>query len=75
MSIIFSKDSEKKKHTLEKKGSERKSNRADDLKNHIEEILGEDRDLEVNKIKEKLVEKGYMLGYSTLCRYLNKIGF
>ena len=42
-------------------------------KNHIEGILGEDSDLEVNEIKERLVEKGYMLAYSTLCRNLNKI--
>ena len=60
---------------IRKKGSGRKSNWDDDLKNHIEEILGEDSDLEVNEIKERLVEKGYKLAYSTLCRYLNKIGF
>ena len=60
---------------IRKKGSGRKSNWDDDLKNHIEEILGEDSDLEVNEIKERLVEKGYKLVYSTLCRYLNKIGF
>ena len=72
--IIFSKDSERKEHALEK-GSGRKSNWDDDLKNHIEEILCEDNDLEVNEIKERLVEKEYKLAYSTLCRYLNKIGF
>ena len=44
-------------------------------KNHIEEILGEVSDLEVNEIKERLVKKGCNLIYSTLCRYLNKIGF
>ena len=44
-------------------------------KNHIEEILGEDSDLEVNEIKERLVQKGYKHAYSSLCRYLNKIGF
>ena len=44
-------------------------------KNHIEEILGEDSDLVVNEIKERLVEKGYKLAYSTLWMYLNKIGF
>ena len=39
------------------KGSRRKYNWDDDLKNHIEEILGEDSDLEVNEIKERLVQK------------------
>ena len=33
------------------KGSGMKCNWADDLKNNIEEILGEDSDLEVNEIK------------------------
>ena len=75
LSIIFSKDSERKEHTLEIKGSGRKSNWDDDLKNHIEKILGEDSDLEVNEIKERLVKKGYKLAYSSLCKYLNKIGF
>ena len=37
------------------KGSGRKSNWDGDLNNHIEEILGEDSDLEVNEIKERLV--------------------
>ena len=52
-----------------------KCNLDDDLKNHIEVFLGEDSDLEVIEIMERLVEKGYKLAYSTLCRYLNKIGF
>ena len=38
-------------------GSRRKSNLTDDLKIHIEEILGEESGLEVNEIKERLVEK------------------
>ena len=37
-------------------GSGMKCNWDDDLKHNIEEILGEDSDLEVNKIKERLVE-------------------
>ena len=44
-------------------------------KNHIEEILGKGSDLELNKIEERLVEKGYKPAYLTLCRYLNKIDF
>ena len=50
LSIILWEDSERKEHTLEKR-SGRKSNWADDLKNNIEEILGEDSDLEINEIK------------------------
>ena len=60
---------------IRKKGSGRKSNWDDDLKNHIEEKFGEDSDLEVNEVKDRLVEKEYKLAYSTLCMYLNKIGF
>ena len=57
LSIIFSKDSDRKEYTSEKKWSRRKSYWDNDLKNHIEEILNEDSDLEVNEIKERFVEK------------------
>ena len=41
----------KKGAYIRNKGSEMKCNWADDLKNKIEEILGEDSDLEVNETK------------------------
>ena len=55
LSNIFWKDSWEGAY-IRNKRSGMKSNWADDLRNNIEEILGEDSDLEVNEIKERLVK-------------------